>query len=71
MAISIKKRDGESASSLIYRFSKRVQQSGVLKEARARRFNKRTPNKRGRRVSALHRERRQAEIRQKRKLGIF
>lgn len=71
MAISIKKRDGESASSLIYRFSKRVQQSGVLKEARARRFNKRVANKRGRRVSALERERKQAEIKQKRKLGIF
>lgn len=71
MAISIKKRDGESVSSLIYRFGKRVQQSGVLKEARARRFNKRIANKRGRRVSALKRERKQTEIRRQRKLGIF
>ncbi len=70
-AINVKKRDGESANSLIYRFTKRVQQSGVLKEARARRFNKRVANRRGRRVSALHRERRQAEITRQRKLGIF
>ncbi len=71
MAINAKKRDGESVSSLVYRFTKRVQQSGVLKEARARRFNKRVANRHGRRVSALHRERKQAEIRQKRKLGVF
>ncbi|MBI2594685.1 MAG: 30S ribosomal protein S21 [Candidatus Colwellbacteria bacterium] len=70
-AINVKKRDGESVNSLIYRFTKRVQQSGVLKEARARRFNKRIANRRGRRESALHRERRQAFIRQQRKLGIF
>ena len=71
MAINAKRRDGESANSLIYRFTKRVQQSGVLREARARRFNKRVANKRGRRVSALHREKKQAEVRRLKKLGVF
>lgn len=70
-AISIKRKEGESPNSLIYRFTKKVQQSGVLYEAKSRRFKKRVPNRNRRRRSALHRVRRSAEIEKAKKLGRF
>ena len=71
MAVTVKKRDGESPTALVYRFSKRVQRSGVLREARKRRFHKRKVNKNRRRKSALHRERRSAEVEKSKKMGTF
>ena len=38
MAIDAKKKEGESATSLMYRFSKKVQRSGVVREVKKRRF---------------------------------
>ncbi|HEY4498169.1 MAG TPA: 30S ribosomal protein S21 [Candidatus Paceibacterota bacterium] len=70
-AISIKRKEGESTSSLVYRFTKKVQQSGVLVEAKRRRFKKRAVNRNRRRRSALHRRRRSVEIERARKLGKF
>lgn len=69
MPISVKKRDGESASTLIYRFSRRVMQSGVLREVKKRRFHERPKNRNQRRKSALYRARKRAEIEKQRKLG--
>ncbi len=66
----IKKRSTESVSSLLFRFNKRIKRSGVLREARKRRFNNRPENKRKRLISALHREDKKKEYIQKRKLGI-
>jgi len=45
MPVSVKRREGESGTALAYRFSKRVQRSGVLREARRRRFHQRKINK--------------------------
>ncbi|MEK7547019.1 MAG: bS21 family ribosomal protein [Patescibacteria group bacterium] len=70
-AVEVKKRGGESASALLYRFSKKVRQSGVIKEFRKRKFHERTHGKRRRRVSALHRENKKAEIKRLRKLGLL
>ncbi len=69
MAIEVKKRENESPSALIYRFIKRVQQTGVLREAKKRRFHKRSQNRLKRRVSALHREEKKREIEHARKMG--
>lgn len=69
MAIEIKKKEGESSGSLIYRFTKKVQQSGVLREARKRKFRSREENRNKRRVSALHREQKKNEFLKARKLG--
>ncbi len=69
--IDIKKKDGETPASFIYRFTKKVQHSGVLKESKKRRFYERPANKRKRRLSALHREVKKEETKQNKKLGIF
>lgn len=57
--------------ALVYRFTKKVQQSGVLKEARRRRFHRRQPNRAKRLVSALHRETKRREIEKQKKLGLL
>lgn len=71
MIVHIQKREGESPMSLLYRFTKKVQQSGVLKEARKRRFHHRTVNKTKRRSSALHRETKKREIEHAKKMGLL
>ena len=57
--------------SLLYRFTKKVQHSGVLKEARGRRTRKRVINKNKRRLAALHRVEKSAEVEHKKKMGTF
>jgi len=71
MAVSVKKREGESASALAYRFSKKVKQSGVLRESRRRRFHTRPENKNKRRQSAIRREGKRLEVEKAKKLGTF
>ncbi len=69
--IHLKKKDGESNNSLVYRFSKKVMQSGVLKEAKGQRYHERNVNRRKRRASALHREHKRQEIERTRREGTF
>lgn len=68
--ISVRKRDGESATSLMYRFNKRMKQSGLVKEVRKRRFTDRAVSKLKRKESALHRSTMKAEFLRKKKMGI-
>lgn len=68
--VKVIKKEGESASALMFRFSKRIKQSGVLKEAKKRRFKDRPKNKRKVRLSALHRESKKKEMVRLRKLGM-
>ncbi len=70
-SVGVRKRGGESASALLYRFSKKVKQSGVIKEFRKRKFHERTHGKRQRRLSAIHRENKRAELERMRKLGLL
>ncbi len=53
--IEVKKRENESSESLVRRFTKRVQQSGVLIRAKKRRFFETPKNKRAVREGALRR----------------
>lgn len=53
--VEVKRRKGESFESLLRRFSRRVQQSGKMLEARKIRFHSKDPNKTKKRASALHR----------------
>jgi len=71
MPVKVIKKEGESASSLMYRFTKKIQQGGILKEAKKRRFHVRPKNRNKRRVLALKREARKAEIMRKKKLGLI
>ncbi|KKU14685.1 hypothetical protein A3A20_00885 [Candidatus Wolfebacteria bacterium RIFCSPLOWO2_01_FULL_45_19] len=71
MPIKVKRKEGETSSSLIFRFTKRVQHSGVLKESKKRRFHSRSQNRTKRLVSALYRERKKAEMEKMRKMGLL
>jgi len=71
MAIKVKKRGGESTSSFIYRFSKRVKRAGVLKEAKRRRYHSRETSKAKQKASALYRVTKQKEVERMRKLGVL
>ncbi|PJA47584.1 hypothetical protein CO172_00725 [Candidatus Uhrbacteria bacterium CG_4_9_14_3_um_filter_36_7] len=53
--MEIKRRKGESFESLIRRFSKRVQQSGVILQVRKIRFHAKNENKNAQRKRALRR----------------
>lgn len=69
--MEIRRKEGESVTSLIYRFSKRVKQSGILREAKKRRFRSRPKNRQRRRLSALHRETKRQEVQRLKKLGLL
>jgi len=73
MAITttVKKTSSESTPSLIRRFSKRVQGSGVVRRAKSIRYHARTLSKTKRRVSALRRLDRVAEREEKERLGLI
>lgn len=67
--VQAKKREKESINSLIRRFTRRVQQSGLLLQARQSRFYAKTKSKRQTKESALHRHKVIAEKERLRKLG--
>lgn len=69
--MQVKKHEGESASSLVYRFTKKVQQSGILREAKKRRFYHRAPNKCAKKLSALYRYQKKLDLDRAKKMGII
>jgi len=69
--INLKKKEGESSNSLLYRFSKKLVQSGIIKESKRRRYKERNVNKNKRRESALNREKKAKEVEKARKMGNF
>ncbi|MGC9046759.1 MAG: small ribosomal subunit protein bS21 [Minisyncoccia bacterium] len=71
MTIEIKRKEGENINNLLYRFNRKIQQSGVLKEVRNRRFKDRNINKNKRRASAIYKSRKTQEIAKMRKLGLM
>jgi hypothetical protein len=71
VVIEVKKKPGETTRSLLRRFSRRIQQSGVLIRARRARFREREKNKRERRSSALRREKIIKQKEKLRKLGLL
>ncbi|MCS6789027.1 MAG: 30S ribosomal protein S21 [Patescibacteria group bacterium] len=71
MAIEVRKKEGETVQSLIYRFTKKIKQSGVLTEVRKRQFKARNQSKLKKRSSAIYRSLKQEEFNRKRKLGLL
>lgn len=53
--VEVKRRERETTGAMLRRFTRRVQQSGVLLNARKKRFHKEKPTKRVVRDSALRR----------------
>ena len=71
MAIEVKKKTGETTRSLLRRFTRRIQQSGVLIRARRARFREKEKSKRERRISAVRRVGINQEKEKLRKLGLL
>lgn len=71
MPIIMRKKDRETTISLLRRFSRRVQQSGVLIEARKNRFFNKKRNRRQLRASAQRREVLRGERQRLTKLGLL
>lgn len=67
--MEVRKKENENVGSLIFRFIKKVQQTGVLREAKKRRFYKRHENSLKIKLSALHREEKKREMEKARKMG--
>ncbi len=68
--IEVRRKEGESPASLLFRFSKRVRQSGIMAETRKRRFTDRPQNRRSRRLSAIFRSEKRTEMARLKKLGL-
>jgi ribosomal protein S21 len=69
--MELRRKEGESISAFLYRFNKKMQQAGILKEVKKRRFQKRPISRFKRRASALHREQKRKEVIRAKKLGII
>lgn len=69
--IQVRKRDREAPESLIRRFSRRVQQSGVLQRVRKMRFRQDEKSRGKRREEALYKVKIRKEIGRLKKLGKF
>lgn len=68
--VEVKKRKSENTTSLLFRFGKKMKQSGLLKEVKKRRFKRRRVNRRKVKEAALYRLQRQKEIALARKYGL-
>ena len=69
--IEVKKKDRESSESLIRRFSRRVQQSGVLPQARKSRFRMEKKTRREMRQGAMYKEKVRKVVNKLKKMGKF
>lgn len=69
--VEVKKKDKETSESLIRRFSRRLQQSGVLVQARKTRFRSKDKTKRQMRQEALYRAKMRKEVDKLKKQGKF
>lgn len=69
--IEVKKKDRESSESLIRRFSRRIQQSGVLVQARRARFRMEEKSKRQVREGAMYKAQVKKIVNKLKKMGKF
>lgn len=69
MTIEIKKQERETPQNLVRRFTRRIQQSGVLYRARKNRFKQRKKSHQMKKRAALRRETLRIEYEKEKKLG--
>lgn len=69
MPLEVKKKEKEPTQSLVRRFARRVQQSGILLRARKIRFRERNKSRQMKKRAALRREELRKEYEKKIKLG--
>ena len=65
----MQKRDGENVNAFLYRFNKKVQHSGLVKESKKRQFYARVENRGKKRKATLYRIAKQDEVAKQRKQG--
>lgn len=70
MALTVRRKDNEPLSSFLYRVTRKVQQSGILLEARSRRFQRDESSRNTRKRSRINRLRMQREIQKFLKQGL-
>jgi ribosomal protein S21 len=71
MGVEVRKNERETSQSLIRRFTKRVQRSGVLAVARGSRYHQRSRSKQMKKRAALRREQLRNEYQRMKKLGLI
>jgi len=71
MAVGVRRKEKEPVGSLLRRFSRRVQQSGVLINARRSRFYQKPKTKRQAKASALRREQLRSQRKEMMKMGLL
>jgi len=69
MALEVKKQNRETNQSLIRRFTRSIQQSGILLRARRIRFKKREKSEQMKKRATLRREEKKKEYEKLKKLG--
>ena len=69
MTLEVKKQERETAQSLVRRFGRRMQQSGILIRARKNRYRKRPKSRQAKKKAALRREELKQEYIKLKKLG--
>ncbi len=69
MILEVKKQNKESSQSLIRRFYRRVQKSGILHRARKNRFRNRKKSEQMKKRTALRREEMRRKYEKLKKLG--
>jgi len=67
--IEVKKNQGESNTSLLRRFSRRVQESGIIYKVKKSRYSERQKSSLTQKTSALRRLKKGKEIERLKKLG--
>ena len=69
MPLEVKKKERENSQSLVHHFTKRVQQSGILRMARKKRFRRREKSRNMEKEAALRKEEMKREYEKLKKLG--
>lgn len=69
MVLEVKKQSSESSQSLVRRFTKGIQQSGILFKVRKNQFWQRPKSRNARKKAALRREELKKEYEKMKKLG--
>jgi len=69
MPLEVKKQNRETSQSLVRRFGRRVQQSGILLRAKKIRFREKSKSEQMKKRAALRREELRKEYERKQKMG--
>jgi len=69
MSLEVKRKERENSQNLVRRFTKRVQQSGILRRARKTRFRHRKKSKNMEEKAALRRGKMRVEYEKLKKIG--